>query len=1050
MRLICVLLLRFPSPNMVREGSSPKMKNFVQFALILLLSCFVARVAYSQTAKSEPAQPATSVKWKPTASWLAGRSERNQLGPRLAILVSGFDKNRPQALAIQGLLEAEAFASWHGELMERVQLQALLDEQTLGATLTEANAIKLGKLTQADYLLLVDFQDNRVRCRVNQFPTTTVVTEFDIASASEDRISKQIAFRAFRAIAERSRDPNRVSVAIGSFLIDDPFSNYLDLDPKLHVALRERLSKLARIDLAERFHPTQLLREFELARAGLVPSVVAQLTAPASDVLIVGEVQPTTKQPLDKKDIELQFRIRVILSTGLFESFDVTLVQPKLDPALVADKVVQSIQQLVTRLPQELPRRADAEGLPAEYATLKKLAFRTLLSKPQASGNFFEKHGYRGPSQSGKREEVERAMRAVENVMLLKGDDQQLLVCAAALIYELARETPNDQFQKPTPRQKAMLNQGCDYIETALALDFNYNTRGFAYSAMSAEGYWQVVPERIRPIVERIVREGVDGGWYPFEVEYSRLKLLDKAPDLQSKIDLFRSANRDKSLKPEQRIRLLQTVLRDYLLSLNAKADADLLGRKIRQLRQLADELIDDGSAMSRGMGLYVNLFSSFHSQPRDPAWQDELRKAIDVIPDMAKELGPEFPKSGYSLWIYAIVSATVFPDRPETREFLQRYVMQQHAVQNYRGDSNLSYSILRLLPMLDSDDDRNLMLEIVTRTLEKYNTGGSADFDRMKLARWYKHLQQGLASEKPWQISLVDIPLKSGTDLPAQLSGVPYATRVKKVIWAFDKIWALQCDYWLSDRTGEVYVADLNGQTSTRINGLSERVTDIAASDDQLAVASIDSGLSLLSPTGKILRHLRPGDSPLPTPMVRTVTSDGSRFLIGLPGRNDQTGYGVYFIYELDSQAGTLNQTETKLDYHSYYQTRFDKPKGRVESQTWARRVDEANGHRFTLKVEEVNAAIHQATVTDDAEKPVFRYKGFELNYVYDFITWQDHLVFATGNGLYVARPGSDTLTCLLSELDLEFFSACPVGDKLFLGTNRGLHYIHAADLPK
>ena len=57
----------------------------------------------------------------------------------------------------------------------------------------------------------------------------------------------------------------------------------------------------------------------------------------------------------------------------------------------------------------------------------------------------------------------------------------------------------------------------------------------------------------------------------------------------------------------------------------------------------------------------------------------------------------------------------------------------------------------------------------------------------------------------------------------------------------------------------------------------------------------------------------------------------------------------------------------------------------------------------------------------------------------------WQDRLIFATGNGLYVARPGTDKLTCVLSELDLEFSSLCSVGDELFIGTNRGLYRLDA-----
>ena len=64
---------------------------------------------------------------------------------------------------------------------------------------------------------------------------------------------------------------------------------------------------------------------------------------------------------------------------------------------------------------------------------------------------------------------------------------------------------------------------------------------------------------------------------------------------------------------------------------------------------------------------------------------------------------------------------------------------------------------------------------------------------------------------------------------------------------------------------------------------------------------------------------------------LVRTVATDGSRFFLGLPGRNDQTGYGMYFQYDLDPQAGTLKKTETKMDYHAYYQMRFDKSANRA-----------------------------------------------------------------------------------------------------------------------
>ncbi len=1013
-------------------------------AMILVMSGLWSSVASAQQPSAEKGgsqKPDAAIAWKPTASWRAAKREGDSsTGPRLAMLVSADDARRSETVALQALLEAEAFRGWHGELLERAQLEVVLREQRLSARLSDANAIKLGQVAQADFFVMVGIEADRVRCRVNQFPSTTVIVEFDLPKSSEDRLAKQIALRAFRAMAERSRDQSRVSVAIGSFLVDDPFSKYTDLDQLLHVALRERLSKIARIDLAERFHPTQLLREFELARAGLVPSVMAQLTAPVTDVLIVGDVQPTAKQELNKKDVELEYRIRVVSPTGLFDAFDVKFLLPKADANLAAEQIADAAQQTITRLPETIARQANSEGLATEFQSLKQRALKLLPSPTKEDGNFFSNGSYKGSWQSGKPVVIERAMRAVENALLLKGDDTQLLVCAVPLLFALAEsETPNRRIEKPSPRQRALLELSCDYIETALALKFDENSRGIAYASLIGhEDYWYSVPDRARPIVERMAREGVAGGWYPHQVEYARIRLIEMAADMTSKIQQFRIAQREGGAKVDTRFRLLAGLTNFYLEHHNTKADAAKLRELADQLRGLADELVKEESPLSRGMGRYLRLFVSRHSEPRDPQWQAELIEAIDLIPAISKEDGPALPKNDYSMWIYDFVqwSHAKSPD-DASRDLLRRYIQRQVEIQNYQH-GNVADAMSRLLPALKTESERAEGLQLLTNLLERYNYGGAADFDRMRLARWRNHFQQ--ARSKAGFLTpdrLVEI----------KLDHVDGETRVKKLVSAFDHIWALRCDYQLQDRLGEIHRVAPTSTTATRVKGLSGRITDLAASNDQLAVASIDSGLALVSPKGEIVRQLRPGDSPLPTLMVRTVASDGSRFVLGLPGVVAQTGYSSYFLYELDLKADTLKKTDAKLDYHSYHQTRFDKAANQVVSQTWDNRFYEAGGQRWTFSRTPVRDAMHRVTVADFANKPVFIHTGFELNYVYDFVHWQDRFVFATGNGLYVARPGSDSdghngkLTCILNELDLEFFSLCPVGDKLFLGTNRGLH---------
>ncbi len=1024
-----------------------------QIPMILLVSGLWSSVAFAQQPPGEKGglqKPDAAIAWKPTASWRAARREGDVArGLRLAMLVSADDVRRSEAVALQALLEAEAFGGWHGELLERAQLEVVLREQRLGAGLTDANAIKLGQFAQVDFLLMVGIEADRVRCRVNQFPSTTVIVEFDLPKSSEDRLAKQIALRAFRAMTERSRDQSRVSVAIGSFLVDDPFSKYTDLDQLLHAALRERLSKVARIDLAERFHPTQLLREFELARAGLVPSVMAQLTAPVSDVLIVGDVQPTAKQELNKKDVELEYRIRVVSPTGLFDAFDVKFLLPKADANLAADQIAEAAQQTITRLPETIARKANSEGLATEFQSLKQRAFKLLPSPTKEDGNFFSAGSYRGSSQSGAPAVIERAMRAVENALLLKGDDTQLLVCAVPLLFEMARsETPHQRIERPSPRQKALLELSCDYIETALALKFDENSRGIAYTNLIGhEDYRYSVPDRVRPIIERMARGGVAEGWYPHEAEYARIRLIEMAADMPSKIEQFRIAQREGGTKVDTRFRLLAGLTNFYLQHLNAKADAAKLRELADQLRGLADELVHEESPMSRGMGRYLRLFVLRYSEPRDPRWQAELNEAIDLIPAISKEDGPALPKNDYSIWIYDFVQSSdaESPD-DASRDLLRRYIKRQVEIQNYQH-GHVANALSRLLPALKTESERAEGLQLLTNLLERYNYGGAADFDRMRLARWRNHFQQ--VQSKVGFLTpdrLVEI----------KLDHVEGETRVKKIVSAFDHVWALRCDYHLQDRLGEIHRVEPTATEATRVKGLSGRITDLAASSDQLAVASIDSGLALVSPKGEIVRQLRPGDSPLPTLMVRTVASDGSRFVLGLPGVVAQTGYSSYFLYELDPKADTLKKTDAKLDYHSYHQTRFDKSANRVVSQTWDNRFYEAGGQRWTYSRTPVRDAMHRVTVTNSNNQPVFTHTGFELNYVYDFVHWRDRLVFATGNGLYVARPGSDPdgrngkLTCILNELDLEFFSLCSFGDKLFIGTNRGLHRLDAAVLAR
>jgi hypothetical protein len=205
--------------------------------------------------------------------------------------------------------------------------------------------------------------------------------------------------------------------------------------------------------------------------------------------------------------------------------------------------------------------------------------------------------------------------------------------------------------------------------------------------------------------------------------------------------------------------------------------------------------------------------------------------------------------------------------------------------------------------------------------------------------------------------------------------------------------------------------------------------------------VATIDRGLFLLDATAsgdprtsENVQCLDPTNSPLPSEKIRTVATEGGRFFLGLPGK------GFYHVYELDPNTKTLRDIESKLSYHAYYQTKYDRTERRLMVQTWDERTFEDGGKTLRLKRTPLRDAVHVTTITDDTGRTLFAHEGVELNYVYDFVRWHDKLVFATGNGLYAVWPEECQLRCVMNELELEFFSLCGVGKDLYVGTNQGL----------
>jgi hypothetical protein len=175
-------------------------------------------------------------------------------------------------------------------------------------------------------------------------------------------------------------------------------------------------------------------------------------------------------------------------------------------------------------------------------------------------------------------------------------------------------------------------------------------------------------------------------------------------------------------------------------------------------------------------------------------------------------------------------------------------------------------------------------------------------------------------------------------------------------------------------------------------------------------------------------------------------VGDTGADFTVGMYDKdNSQT-----LLYRLDPAGGRISATDLKWSSHTYWRLKGGAANRAAIAQTWSQRTATVDGKQLTLSVEESNGAVKDVTVTRDDGQVLLKYRGYELSYVFDFMVWQGQLVFATGNGLYVSRPGSNQLRCILSEPDLLLLSSCIVGDQLVLGTSKGVYSLDAATFAK
>ncbi|MHC4176978.1 MAG: hypothetical protein ACYSWU_05705 [Planctomycetota bacterium] len=974
---------------------------------------------------------------------------RNPSSRRLAILVGSDREASVDADKLQALLEAEFFRSWKGTMVERSQIDALLDELRLNrAGLAAQDRIRLGRMLKADFFLLVRIAPASVAAVVNRFPDATVLSDVEYEDyLNEASLAKRIAVHAIKAINQDARDKSKWYVSIGSFLYDDPFNQYESHNDTLHQLLRKRLAKHANVVVNERYFVSHLLEEFTLARAGLTTGVSANVGAPPSDVLIIGDYRPVDLQKLDRRDAKLKFRVQLLSPTGLFPKREISFTIKGQDLPSAVSRIDAALMELAAEPSAPSARRAAGSHNEAEFNAIKQQVFQLLPNRPKHDGNFYSKNSYRGPWQGGMQTDLRPALRAVENAMLFKADDSQLMVCAAVALWgmlddELSRVyrgRPIDLEQFP-PKEKArikrMATASVDYIENAYLLDPNENTRG-VYCHWLAKTYPIHLRQRARAMAEHIVDSGARGGWAPHQTTNALYYLLRHSDDLDDMTDRFLSFAGNRDVNDRDHLRKVSDLLgfiQRYLQQ--HKEDAEIT----RKGALFASRLIDSDSAFLRFLGHYQRGLIYYHSESKNPKCLSQFRAMIDLIPAVYEEYGKDFHRCNSAVDILNILDhyTKMKDDRglsDESFSLCKTYAASHLRIGNY-GSSSLTSCLSILLPHLDRRGEYREGYRLLAEFLDGYTWSGSADFTRMELARW---------KNKFW-FELDGTPRLDLTELRRiDLGSTGATSRIEKLLHAFDKVWVLQSGGSFRGKSGWVFSLDVEADTAARLAGTGGTATDIAASSEFLGVSTAGGGLLLIDgKTSDTVRYSR-DNSTLPTNNVRTICSDGREFFVGL----QEKGGGLCRFYALDPVEKRFRNCHLGLSFHAYYQTKpglGPDPKSPISLQTWrSRTLREGSRHlRYTCKPQRL--AVHSASVTEQSGRQLLEYEGVDLNYVYDFTLWHEQLVFATGNGLYVGEPGSNAISCILNELDLSIYSLCPVGEYLFVGTNKGLYRIDSA----
>jgi len=703
------------------------------------------------------------------------------------------------------------------------------------------------------------------------------------------------------------------------------------------------------------------------------------------------------------------------------------------EAAALADRAQALIAEAATEARKRLAAGQGRGFSAQEFEAFKQQAFRLMPDPPMEGGVFYKRSGYRGSNQAGKPEEQERALRMLECAMLFRGDDPPLLDCMAAVLHGMARYS-----QRPEAVKATLYSASLDLVDRAYRLQSDWNSRAFYLGYNSPDHF---TPTALRPRMLDTLRQiwatRQAEAWYPYQLDGLFLTLLSEETDAKRQQALFVEAEpgfeaRNNGLRP------LFNAFTPFIHQVQRVNKLD--DGTLAESEGYTNSLNEAESVVLRACGELLGLAvdakrEELHADPANMKdFTARFGAIIALLPALHEKFGKNFVDSNYLPMVMGYIFNARNLDkhglRGEMAALQERYITTEMAAGNY-GYSFVNQMLMQVLPVLREQGRDAWAVELITELLNHYNWEGSADYERMQFAR---------------ELNRSTFALHAAPLRLEQLGGIPFddgkAGWVTKLTASKDGLFGVRTGSWYT-KGGKAFRFDPTATTAKIITQVTAGpVIDIACTDRFVGIGTEKDGFFLLDAGTLEGKQLTPDTSALPGRSVPLVCSAGDAFYLGIVDKDNITE----LVYKLDSAAGRFSATDFR-DHVRPESRIIANPAGKpaVLEQSWFHRLAADDGNTFALSVLPETGAVKDAVVTKDGAEE-FRYKGFELNYVFDFAVWQDYLVFATGNGLYAARPDSNTLHCLLSEPDLLIFSFCVVKDRAYLGTSRGLFVLDGA----